>query len=240
MLYACDTQGKKITAHPQHTAACPVCHSPVIAKCGAINMWHWAHKHKHQCDSWSTSETDWHLQWKSLFPKEYVEVPVIKHGKKHIADVRFPNGVVIEFQHSSLSPDNIQEREQFYQRMYWVFDIIDCCHEHEEEVYGEYADGFGGMYVELSTLHYPPRFDIRHKGNYCTFRWFHPRKHIMFTHRPTFLDVGDNKLFQLKKIHQETPCGGWGYLIQREKFLAFPALQQFTVKDNTWKHEKTL
>jgi competence protein CoiA len=42
--------------------------------------------------------------------------------KKHIADVRTIGGWVIEFQHSTLNPDERRSREKFYQRLIWVVD----------------------------------------------------------------------------------------------------------------------
>ncbi len=43
-------------------------------------------------------------------------------GEKHIADVRTPHGLVIEFQRSTIHPDEVLAREQFYQKMIWIID----------------------------------------------------------------------------------------------------------------------
>jgi hypothetical protein len=40
----------------------------------------------------------------------------------HIADVKTDRGIVIEFQHSFLHPDEREARENFYPRMVWVVD----------------------------------------------------------------------------------------------------------------------
>jgi hypothetical protein len=76
------------------------------------------------CDSWAEKETDWHRAWKNNFPVECQEF--IQHdgqsGEKHIADVRTPHGLVIEFQHSHLDPKERAAREHFYGNMLWVVD----------------------------------------------------------------------------------------------------------------------
>jgi len=61
--------------------------------------------------------------WKNRFPKEWQEV--IHHdlsGEKHIADVKTPDGLIIEFQHSAINPEELASRESFYKNMIWVVD----------------------------------------------------------------------------------------------------------------------
>lgn len=43
-------------------------------------------------------------------------------GEKHIADVRTSHGLVIEFQHSRIDPQERTSRERFYGNMIWVVD----------------------------------------------------------------------------------------------------------------------
>ncbi len=76
------------------------------------------------CDHWWESETEWHRKWKSRFPAEWQEVVQIDPttGEKHIADVKTETGLVIEFQHSRITPDELQSRERFYENMIWVVD----------------------------------------------------------------------------------------------------------------------
>lgn len=40
--------------------------------------------------------------------------------ERHRADVRCPSGLVVEFQNSHISPDDIEARENFYGRMLWI------------------------------------------------------------------------------------------------------------------------
>jgi hypothetical protein len=107
----------RVEPKPKLRATCPVCLTEVRAKCGAVNIWHWAHK-VCDCDPWHESETLWHKNWKDLFPEEWQEVVIGKHR----ADIQTPN-LVIELQHSSISVDDIKAREAFYKRMIWIFDV---------------------------------------------------------------------------------------------------------------------
>lgn len=102
---------------------CPACGKAMIAKCGQIRVWHWAHRGIRSCDHWWEPETEWHRAWKNHFPKEWQEiVHWSTGGEKHIADVKTAHGVTLEFQHSFLSPEERVSREAFYPKMAWVVD----------------------------------------------------------------------------------------------------------------------
>jgi competence protein CoiA len=116
--------GERREPEPGFAGQCPGCAQPVIAKCGTERVWHWAHKGKRVCDPWWEPETEWHRQWKNLFPREWQEsVHRSPTGEIHIADIKTPNGLVIEFQHSSIKAAERQSREDFYRKMLW---IVDC------------------------------------------------------------------------------------------------------------------
>lgn len=110
-------------AAPGVQGGCPSCGERVTPKCGEVKMWHFAHERDFSCDPWAEGETQWHLCWKLRFPAQCVEVPMGGHR----ADVRTPMGVVLEFQHSSLSPELIRKREEHYGRMAWVIDASTFC-----------------------------------------------------------------------------------------------------------------
>jgi competence protein CoiA len=115
--------GQRDKAYAGWRGMCPFCNGEVIAKCGTHRVSHWAHLVVRDCDSWA-EETDWHRAWKNNFPDEWQEF--IRHdtrsGEKHIADVRTPHDLVIEFQHSHIDPLERAERERFYGNMVWVVD----------------------------------------------------------------------------------------------------------------------
>ena len=126
MKYAI-VNGNKEEATPGAKGKCIFCDSEMIAYCGEIRTYHWKHKDVKNCDSWFEPETNWHRDWKNLFKTEYQEYIFhnTKTKEKHIADVyNIKTGVVIEFQHSPISPDEINSRELFYKKMIWVVDIL--------------------------------------------------------------------------------------------------------------------
>lgn len=109
-------EGIRKKASPQEIGVCPICGEEVIAKCGSIKIWHWAHKNKKECDPWYENETEWHFKWKQMFPNENQEVRV----ENHRADIRSDKGFIIELQNSPLSSEKIKERESFYDSLIWV------------------------------------------------------------------------------------------------------------------------
>lgn len=123
MKYAM-VDGNKVTAFKGGRGKCPTCPSEMIAKCGEDVMHHWAHKSKMKCDPWWEPETGWHRDWKNHYPENWQEV--IMHdettGEKHIADVQTKDGLIIEFQHSAIKPEERISREGFYKNMVWVVD----------------------------------------------------------------------------------------------------------------------
>ena len=114
--------GLKVEAKPQLKGTCNYCGAEMIAKCGRHKIWHWAHKSRADCDSWWESEGEWHRNWKNHFPFDWQEIIHIDEstGEKHIADVKNPYGLVIEFQNSNIKPEEKESREDFYKEMIWV------------------------------------------------------------------------------------------------------------------------
>ena len=97
---------ERVKAAPKVVGQCPCCGSNLIAKCGSQKAWHWSHKGKRHCDHWWENETEWHRNWKDHFSSEWQEiVHLADDGEKHIADVKTPDGLVIEFQHSAMTMD---------------------------------------------------------------------------------------------------------------------------------------
>jgi hypothetical protein len=118
------TNGVRSEANPQGRALCPYCGKEMIAKCGSVIVWHWAHVARRSCDPWWENETGWHRAWKNLFPQGWQEVIHIddRTGERHIADVKTPFDLVVEFQHSSMTEVEKNARDSFYGRIVWVVD----------------------------------------------------------------------------------------------------------------------
>jgi competence protein CoiA len=117
--------GKKVEAEATLKGAlCPVCDAEVIAKCGDKNIHHWAHKSNKECPHWWENETKWHRDWKNQFPEDWQEVVLYNSetGEKHIADVKKPNDLVVEFQHSSIKKKEVSTRNNFYKNIIWIVD----------------------------------------------------------------------------------------------------------------------
>jgi Competence protein CoiA-like family len=183
MLYANANGTRRQPEISGERGSCPSCHGDVIARVGCLVMPHWAHVVDAACGS--EPETDWHREWKALVPQDRCEVPIGDHR----ADIVLLDGTVVELQHSPLSLHEIEEREEAYERLLWIFDARSC------------ADNI----------------DLRSKdgGTYRSFRWRWPRKHVAYTTAPTFLDLGDVVL-RLGKLYRPWEdgwgaTGGWGH-----------------------------
>src|SRR5689334_3526795 len=101
-----NVEGQREEPQLGRTGSCPACGKAMIAKCGQIRVWHWAHRGIRSCDHWWEIEAEWHRAWKNPFPREWQEiVQWSTEGEKHIVDVKTAPGVTLEFQHSFLSPE---------------------------------------------------------------------------------------------------------------------------------------
>lgn len=107
---------------PKQRGTCAHCGAEMIAKCGRVKVWHWAHKTCEVCDPWWENETEWHRAWKNHFPAEWQEISHIDpiSGERHIADVKTPHSLVVEFQNSPMSFEELSSREHFYGNMIWI------------------------------------------------------------------------------------------------------------------------
>lgn len=113
--------GKRVEPAKGLKGACILCETEVIAKCGKIRIWHWAHKTIQTCDHWWEPKTEWHRSWQDLFPLDWQEV--VHHsetGEKHIADVKTAREWVLEIQYSALRPEERQARNEFYPKLVWI------------------------------------------------------------------------------------------------------------------------
>lgn len=129
MLVANDKNGNRVTAEdakPNEEYFCPICNGKLRLRDGKINIKHFAHIDSKCNDTWNYDMSEWHVEMQSRFPKEQREVVVKHNGAMHRADILFKN-MVVEFQHSPISYDEIIERNTFYNNagynVAWVFDV---------------------------------------------------------------------------------------------------------------------
>lgn len=107
---------------------CPTCGHRLVMKKGDVKVHHFAHYPGSDCtDDWHyDGMSPWHQGMQDLFDKQYQEIVVTYDGKTHRADV-LCDGTVIEFQHSDIMLDEVNDRIQFFlglgYRVVWVFDI---------------------------------------------------------------------------------------------------------------------
>jgi competence protein CoiA len=198
VLLARDVTGARIRATRGAHACCPSCEAALIPKCGELVSHHWAHQaERGECDPWAEHETDWHLSWKSRFPEDWIEVIVGPHR----ADVRRPDGVVFEIQHSTISVEEIREREAFYEAhgwLEWIFDVREAAVEGRFELRKHYRD------MAFS------------------FVWRHGRRSIGACACPVWLDLGLGRLFAVMRMRTDGDVyklAGWGHLRWLDAFL---------------------
>ena len=102
---------------------CQTCGKETVSKCGTRIRHHWAHLHKHNCDLWWENETQWHRDWKALFPPECREINhIAPDGEIHRSDIKTATGIYIEIQHSAMTDAERLSRENFYVNLIWVVD----------------------------------------------------------------------------------------------------------------------
>lgn len=226
MLLALGDSGSRIRARPGATAICPLCESEMIAKCGRIKIWHWAHKSKCDCDAWSGPETEWHLKWKEAMHEENVEVTIERDGIRHRADIIRSDGTVVELQHSSLSRAEVQERELFYGKMVWLFDV----RKQARRYFSGFRDGPGRInQLHLSGLLDPtgrpwlkfwheqmPENDKLDRAMQIEWRW--PLAYVLAAEKPRYLDLGNGKIMRLV-LFRRYVNDGWGYVGSEEELV---------------------
>ena len=163
--------GCESLATPKAVGSCPLCDSQVIAKCGSMVVWHWAHASLADCDLWSEGETDWHAAWKSRFSRteETITRQIGGSVVKHRADAVTSRGRVIEFQHSSISAEEIRERERFYGDMIWVIDGCEAFHQ--------------------NRIGLDPK-KPEEGSEYVRFRWKSRKRSFDRAYAPLFIDLG--------------------------------------------------
>jgi len=120
MKYAL-VNGQRREAERGLKGECQFDRHPMIPKCGLKRRPYWAHRAGYTCDHWWDNETQWHRDWKGLFPIEWQEVVhKSETGERHIADVKTDKGWVFEFQNSPISLAERQSRDAFYSKLIWV------------------------------------------------------------------------------------------------------------------------
>lgn len=134
MFIALNEDGERVSienAQKYNQYFCPICGEPLTIRATdslAVKA-HFAHRRGTICyDDWTHDMSEWHLSWQMQFPEQFREVVIENDGIKHRADICI-NNIVIEFQHSPITSEEIAKRNNFYlscgYQVVWVFDATD-------------------------------------------------------------------------------------------------------------------
>jgi hypothetical protein len=264
MMYA-DTVSGRAEASPGLAGTCPSCGHPVRPKCGKINVHHWAHHARAECDPWSEPMTEWHWAWQLAVPAERREVVMGPHR----ADVVTASGGVVEIQHSPISPSAIAEREEFYgERMAWIFDATQAAVAVHAAPPVLANTPCGCVNEQCARIWLPPGTECRcgelsgHEG--CAgvmaprlwnpspdvlFRWKYPRRSVATCRRPVLLDLGDGTVLRAGRfgpaemdgtLYTRASVEGWlrdG--APWERITLPPAVPLSSYHAPTWERERT-
>lgn len=205
MKIALDANGNRVdakVADKGQTYSCPVCGEKVVPKAtiSKVICPHFAHKAKSLCDEWKSDMSEWHYSWQEKFPLGCREVVLEKDGVKHRADVLIKD-TVIEFQHSPISVEEFNARNQFYlgcgKHVIWIFDMTN-----KIKLTNESGFYFGHSNIlKLSRI----RHCFRDYSRMCGYSLF-------------FQD-GDNLFLILKEEFGEFTCFNPGVTLTQNAFL---------------------
>ncbi|WP_044420291.1 competence protein CoiA [Pseudomonas syringae group genomosp. 3] len=193
-------EGQRHAPAPGLQGQCPSCGAPVTAKCGNYKIWHWAHKTREHCDPWWESEGEWHRGWKDRFPQEWQEIPhQSSTGERHVADIRTPAGLIIEFQRSTIHPDEVLARQNYYGKMIWVI------------------DGCKNEFDPINFSNWRGRPDEHGLAQFAVFgrsklfeRWH--------TEKPVFIDFGKAGFWRIAHYNPKTKRGV-ALIVNKEAFV---------------------
>lgn len=256
MIWANISINEREEASPKQIAKCPICCEDVIPKCGKIKVWHWAHKNKSDCDSWYEPESQWHKDWKNKYPKELQEFTMGCHR----ADIRTRGRWVIELQNSTISQQDIIDRELYYNKMVWLINGGNLCKglrlrnknnkitfrwknpakswwKSNKEIYIDLSEIVSKMKKLVNGYEHEGKKHLSTYYEYETYEYYtEDGEHIVEDKKwPTAckmetteqeikklkekISLFDNKLFLIKYIYKNIPCGGYGLLISKKDFL---------------------
>ena len=164
------------------------------------------------CDPWWEPETEWHRKWKAFGHR--TEVTIENHRADVVTSPRpgYPDGLIIELQHSSISVDDVLAREACYgNRLRWIFDGTNIA---------DYA-----LEIQRTPTQYrwklPGGRYITYKVDYelVNFRWKHARKSYAVPSQRVYIDLVGDFLLRLESftVEKGQPHGGRGHLIPRAR-----------------------
>jgi len=212
----------------------------MVAKCGDKIVWHWAHLPRPRCDPWWENETDWHRAWKNCFPEEWQEVVHFDgdSGEKHIADVKTPSELVLEFQNSAMNSSELVSRENFYKTMLWIVNAADfdfTIHQRMPDPDSEFGRDCDFLHPYAFTRRSKDSDEVHIRGlepgieenindNYAghhAFEWNRARDVWFGANTPVYFDLGHDDLWlfvnQFTGYIEKRKTSRWGTVKQFKK-----------------------
>lgn len=130
---------------------CPHCEKLVRARCGEINDEHWSHIDS-ECSYITEKDNEWHIAWKNKSEKKGYETE--KRFDKYIADTyNSKTNTITEFQHSSITPQEIRDRCNYYKNtnknIKWIFDYTEKYKRQHIKLTEKIGDGNNEFYYNF-------------------------------------------------------------------------------------------
>ncbi len=199
MWFARSTDSTLVKATPNAGGTCPNCAEEVIARCGQLISWHWAHlPTSAYAPGGGGPESCWHAWYKSQFPEAWREQ---SHGH-HRADIRTPNGLTIEVQSGPLKQSQVRAREAAWDHLIWFYYAIPELTDDDEE-----PDAVPGGRGERWPDRDKPSFWFSHKPAEVLFWWRRPRSDALWSRAPVILDIGFDRCLRVKTWPTDTGPG---------------------------------
>jgi len=182
---------------PGAKGICTGCGEELVAKCGQVNAWHWAHLPASECP-YKDDHSVWKNVWKGFFPDEQVERWI--NGVR--VDIVGKGNIYIMLCDTSPSPEEAEKMEDLFgDKLAWILN-------------GNGILGQKGLSLRKKSGDFP-------NSNYRTFRWKHARRSLAFcTKGNIYIDLDNTHFFHFKKLYlDEAPYGGWGYVMMPQEFV---------------------
>ena len=171
-----------------------------------------------ECDTWYEPLTEWHFDWQNIVRDEFCEYII----RPHRADILGNDNCIIELQNSSIDPEVISEREQFYDNMIWLWngekivknintDPTSKCYSTIEGRFINWKDFFNrylskvikpeyGEFIIPKFIRESPIDNIKRTDTIILYNWCYANKRMMFIKKPLYIHFPDGRLFEVIKI----------------------------------------
>ncbi|MFI1772756.1 hypothetical protein [Thalassobellus citreus] len=192
MIYALNKENKRIRANSLgEIGVCQFCKSSLITTKNINSLFYWHHQSAYtNCDKWYNSICEWHNEWVSNFPIEWQEIIIKKDQRKHIADIKLPNEVVLMLQNSKITSEKIKEKEDFFVNLIWVFNS--AC-----------LGIFDFSVINQKILNESFYLQINPFGKIKTNNSWDFKRYILNISTPLFIDFSHRLIF-IKKVFTDT------------------------------------